>query len=257
MPTPEQITARFDARAAAYRKGRPGYPAEAARWVVAECGWRAGDYIAELGAGTGQFTGLLLSEGLRVLAIEPNDDMRAALEHTMGGRNGFNAHSGHAEDTRLPPASMAGVVAAQAFHWFDPAAAAAECRRIAAPESPAAVLWNMRRTAGDAFHRAYEQFLQDWGTDYEAASAAWNDRDRLQVFYGGGHFSTTSFEHAQTLDEAGLFARIASCSYMPGVDDRQYEAMRDAAKELFADHADDGQVRLIYDCVCHAGPMEG
>ena len=49
---------------------------------------------------------------------------------------------GTAEQIPLPDASVAAVTVAQAFHWFDTAAAAAEIQRVLRPEGRLAVIWN-------------------------------------------------------------------------------------------------------------------
>lgn len=57
--------------------------------------------VADIGAGTGKLTKELLSRGLTVLAIEPNDEMRRiGGSNTVGGR--VTWHEGTGEATGLP-----------------------------------------------------------------------------------------------------------------------------------------------------------
>src|SRR4051812_49663984 len=66
---------RFGAHAGAYERARPEWPEEAARWLVPE----GAELVVELGAGTGKLTRAVASLGARVVAVEPDPRMLAAL----------------------------------------------------------------------------------------------------------------------------------------------------------------------------------
>ncbi len=55
---------------------RPGYPAAAWTRLASRAGLQPGVPIADIGAGTGKLTRVLLEHGYRVTAIEPNVEMR-------------------------------------------------------------------------------------------------------------------------------------------------------------------------------------
>lgn len=137
-------TARFSNRARAYARARPSYPEETLAILRAHHGLvvspAAGpSVVADVGAGTGIFTRLLLDAGARVFAVEPNADMRAEAERALFGPSyagRFTSVDGRAEATTLEPASVDLVVAAQAFHWFDVEAARLEHARILRPGTP-------------------------------------------------------------------------------------------------------------------------
>ena len=65
----------FGARAEDYERWRPSYPPDAVAWLVPPDAAR----VADVGAGTGKLTGLLLALGLGVVAVEPDPDMLAVL----------------------------------------------------------------------------------------------------------------------------------------------------------------------------------
>ena len=63
----------------------------------------------------------------------------------LGGRPGFAAYAGAAENTMLPAGSVDWVTAAQAFHWFDVTQTRREAERILRASGWAVLLWNTRR----------------------------------------------------------------------------------------------------------------
>ncbi|MBA2774343.1 MAG: class I SAM-dependent methyltransferase, partial [Nocardioidaceae bacterium] len=63
----------FGQMAEEYDRWRPGYPDAAVDWLAPPAPGR----VADVGAGTGRLTSLLLSRGLTVEAVEPDPRMRA------------------------------------------------------------------------------------------------------------------------------------------------------------------------------------
>lgn len=54
---------------------RPSYPPEVFELLRSE-GVTTDHLVADIGAGTGIFTRMLVDQGFRVVAVEPNDEMR-------------------------------------------------------------------------------------------------------------------------------------------------------------------------------------
>src|SRR5687767_11696018 len=127
----------FTPQAEAYARARPGYPAELVDRLIAAAGVAAGDPVADLGAGTGLFTGLLAARGLAVVAVEPSAAMRRGAPRLPG----VVWIDGSFEATSLPTGSQRWAVAAQAFHWADVPRALPEIHRILAPGCCLTVLW--------------------------------------------------------------------------------------------------------------------
>jgi SAM-dependent methyltransferase len=65
-----------------------------------------------------------------------------------------------AEATGLDPASADLATAAQAFHWFDHAAAVTEMARIVRPGGGVALFWNVRDAERSAFVADYHALLE-------------------------------------------------------------------------------------------------
>src|SRR3954469_1834887 len=117
---------RFSSRVDAYAKYRPSYPAAMYGLIRDGMGLKPGSVIADVGAGTGLSAEPLLRDGNTVYCVEPNADMRAAAARSLGQYPGFRSVNGTGEQTTLAEHCIDLVLCAQAFHWFDHAAAAAE-----------------------------------------------------------------------------------------------------------------------------------
>lgn len=129
----------FGAHAAPYAEHRPGYPVAAIRWALAAVADRRPLTVLDLGAGTGKLTESLLEVGATVIAVEPDEHMRAELIRRFPH---VTAHAGAAEDIPLADASVDAIVAGQAFHWFDLDRAYPEFIRVLRPGGVLAALWN-------------------------------------------------------------------------------------------------------------------
>jgi SAM-dependent methyltransferase len=127
----------FGAVADVYEHGRPGYPDEAARWLVPDGAAR----VVDLGAGTGKFTRTLLALAAEVVAVEPDPGMRAQLTRSVPG---VAVLDGTGEAIPLEDASADAVTVAQAWHWMDPAIASAEIARVLRPGGVLGLVWNIR-----------------------------------------------------------------------------------------------------------------
>lgn len=128
----------FLATGADYHRVRPGYPDDAVDWMLPD-GART---VLDLGAGSGRLTDALVARGLDVVAVDPSASMLAVLAERHPG---VRCVVGTGEATGLPDAACDAIVVGQAWHWFDPDAARAECARILRPGGTLAIVWNQRR----------------------------------------------------------------------------------------------------------------
>lgn len=151
--------------AADYDAVRPGYPDAALADI--RCLAPESPQIVELGAGTGILTRQLLAAGAHVVAVEPSPEMlnlllRTSPHTTLEGR------CATAEDTGLDSGCADIVVAATAWHWFDPESVQAEILRILRPHGVLAVLSNHLDNTQDwvlrmaRIMRAGDNYRPDW-----------------------------------------------------------------------------------------------
>lgn len=245
---------RFSSRVDAYREFRPRYPVEVTALLWQQCGLTPASVIADIGAGTGMLAELFLRHGNFVSAVEPNRAMRSACEELRSEYPKLTCIDGSAEATTLPDHCADFVTVGQALHWFNLERARAEFVRILQPSGWCAVIYNERRTGGNAFHDGYERILREFGADYETVRSKYPHQQKLEEFFRPPHPATpamqqASFHNAQEFDLNGLMGRILSSSYMPQPGHPRYPAMLHAVEQLFSQCQQGGHVRLEYDCV--------
>ena len=246
---------RFSDRVDNYVGYRPGYPAALLDALVALVGDVDSAAVADVGSGTGIFSCVLLERGLRVYAVEPNAAMRSAAERACAGRTGFVSVDGSAEDTGLAAGSVDLITAAQAFHWFDPAASRREFERILKPGGKIALIWNRRRLA-QTFQRDYDRLLREHAPEYGKVNHMNLGRDQIDSFLQPGQSQLRVFDNRQRLDFDGLLGRLQSSSYCPPADSVEYAGLRAALRALFDRHAQQGRVDFEYDCELFYGGFE-
>lgn len=221
---------RFDGRAELYARSRPGYAEDAIRRIFA-LGLPAGGTAADIGAGTGILTAALLSHGAKVYAVEPNAEMRAKAEARFCGIPAFHSVSAGAEATTLPAHFVDAVTAGSAFHWFDAAAFARECRRILRPAGRVFLLLNARDYA-DSFTQAQHALCEKYCPGFQSlAHGLLKTRAGAQGFFGGD-LHEERFPFPLTYTREAFVARSLSSSYAPPKDDPRAKAYSRALLDL-------------------------
>ncbi|GGG86959.1 class I SAM-dependent methyltransferase [Paenibacillus radicis (ex Gao et al. 2016)] len=237
---------RFSNRVENYVKYRPGYPAEALDYLYSDVGMKASSRIADLGAGTGIFSKLLLERGSEVIAVEPNQAMREAADKELGSLPNYRSVAAAAETTGLPEHSVDFIVCAQSFHWFDRPAAQAEFRRILKPGGKGVLIWNSRLTSGTPFLEGYEELLRLYSTDYKQMTHKNISADQLRVFFRENGMREAAFTNGQLFDHEELLGRALSSSYVPAEGEPNHERLKEELGQLFERTNVNGQVSFDY-----------
>ena len=237
---------RFSNRVANYVKYRPGYPSETLELFKSEMGLTRDSILADVGSGTGLSAKLFLENGNTVYGVEPNAAMREAAEEYLKEFSNFISHDGSAEETKLEADSVDFVIAAQAFHWFDPESTRTEFQRILRPGGYIALLWNERQLDTTEFLREYEKLLLEYATDYEKVRHENIDQEKLGDFFETGYEQAT-FANEQSFDLDGLRGRVLSSSYMPAEDHPSFPALEKELRGLFAKHSENDRIKVFYD----------
>jgi ubiquinone/menaquinone biosynthesis C-methylase UbiE len=237
---------RFSKTVENYQAYRPGYPAQIIEFMQEKLWLNSESVVADIGSGTGKLTTLFLKNGNPTFAIEPNNEMRIAAEHLFNEFPNFQSVNGTAEKTKLKDKSVDFIVAGQAFHWFDPQRAKTEFNRILNNDGKILLIWNKRIDEKYVFMKAYNDFLKDWATDYEATSLRKIDQKVLTDFYAPKRFNRKDFFHFQSFDFESLKGRYLSCSYAFDSLHPKHKKAIDVLKNTFEHFQKDGHVEMWY-----------
>lgn len=127
----------FGAIAGDYDRLRPTAPEAALDWLIP-----AGCRVAvDLAAGTGLFTRALARRVPEVVAVEPDERMRAVLAARSPG---IGVVDGRGEALGLADASADALFVSSAWHWMDPDRAVPEIARVLRDGGRFGVLWTGR-----------------------------------------------------------------------------------------------------------------
>ena len=131
--------------------------------------------IADIGAGTGKLTKLLLARGYSVLAVEPNDAMREfGIKNTKGQKVTWSVGTG--EETGLQSNAFDLVTFGSSFNVTDRAKTLIEVARMLRPRGWFACMWN-HRDLDDPLQAESERVISesipayDYGTRREDQTA--------------------------------------------------------------------------------------
>ena len=233
--------AKFDGMGKIYAKYRPTYPQAFIDNLCSNAGIGKDSVIADIGSGTGILTKQLLELGGRVLAVEPNYDMRAVAETVLSDYENFYSINGTAESTTLESRSVDLITAAQAFHWFDRECFKTECKRILKPNGKVVLVWNSRAADSsinkdcDAIHRKYCPDFKGFSGGMRGTE---DESDHYNDFFDGD-YEVMVFQNDIVFDLEGFIGRNLSASYALKEGDANYTAYVAELEECFRRHAVD------------------
>jgi len=249
------VTQRFTGRAAGYNQFRERYdPGIVLPRLRQWCGLTPAWTIADIGAGTGMLADVFLANGNRVLAVEPNPDMRAACLALHAGDEKLHVVSGRAEASTLPPQSVDLISMGRAFHWFDVDRAMVEFCRILRPEGWIASVTTGREPEGSAANLAVEALLRSFSGSQAGHEAVHAKYARLRAFLPRD-YREEQIDGAMQLTESDLFGLLCSLSHAPLPGDSRFPDFENRTSELFAQHAAGGRITLVTRCWINAGRL--
>jgi SAM-dependent methyltransferase len=182
--------------------------------VVADTGSGA---VLEIGAGTGKATRALLALGRPVLALEPDSRMASMLELNCATTD-LSVLRATLEEAELPAEAFPLAVAAQSWHWVDPAIGYTRVAGALAANGRLALLWHHPQTdqgfLGEAMSQLYAALVPDiaavWpGTEFSDFDPP---RDHLEAATHFRHWSLHEHHWVRRLDSVGLVGWLCSSS---------------------------------------------
>jgi SAM-dependent methyltransferase len=225
-PSREVRALSFGEEARSYDANRPRYPREAVEWVL-EAARRKVHDVADVGAGTGALTSLLVSLGFAVTAFDADGQMLERLRLSVPEATAIVAP---AEKLTLDDASVDAVTVAQAFHWFDPDAASQEFSRVLKPGGVVGLFWNLRDDRAQ-WWEALRPVID--GVDWERADGDEALRELAQVF---PNLERHEFPHSIPMSHERIINLVGTFSFVRLRDDA-HDVLQQVGKVL-ATHPD-------------------
>jgi len=236
VPVHRAAATGFARSVEAYERARPEYPPEAIAFLARELDLRPGRRVVDLAAGSGKLSRPLAKLGCEVIAVEPVDEMRAAIGP------GIEALAGTAESMPLADDSADAVTVGQAFHWFDGPKALAEIERVLRRGGALALVWNRRPVESSELHAAISEIMAPYRGDAPShGSGAWRDT------FAGRDLREERFDFVQRLDADGLADRVGSTSFIAALEEPERARVLERVRAL----VDGGAVDVPYVCEVH------
>jgi ubiquinone/menaquinone biosynthesis C-methylase UbiE len=238
-------TQRFTGRASDYEQYRERYdPAiilpRLRDWLTLAPDW----IIADIGAGTGMLADVFLANHNRVLAIEPNADMRNACAAAHPSEPSLTIVDGSAEATTLNDHSIDLVAVGRALHWFDLDHALPEFRRILKPDGWFVSVAFGRAGEGRPENVTIEELLSSMTPNRVGTHEAYTAYARLpEVLTRDYRLEEIAGEMHLTWPE--LFGLLRSITHAPLPDDPRFAAFERDLRDIFERFAADNRITIV------------
>jgi SAM-dependent methyltransferase len=232
----------FEGAAGVYESARPGYPADAVRWLIEVLDLGPGRRVVDLAAGTGKLTRALGAGGAEVIAVEPVAAMRRSLA-AVTAPTGSTARAGPggavsvvaavAQALPLGDALIDALTVAQGFHWFATVEALTEMHRVIRPGGGLGLVWN-RRDQSDPLQAALTGLMEP----LRGATPSYETDEWRRVLAPGDLFVATGEFHVpwrQPVDVHGVADRVASVSFIAALPPGERGRLLDRVRAVAAD----------------------
>ena len=185
----------------AYLK-RPDYSSAAVNAMLAIAGVDSEDKVCDVGAGVAHLSLMLAAHGCQVVAVEPNDAMRANGAKRTEHLSTVVWCESTGEKTGQPDNEFDLVTFGSSFNVCDRAAALIETSRILKPAGWFACMWNHRQL-DDPIQSRIEAIIRDYIEGYGYGSRR---EDQVSTIDASGLFGpvvqlSSSVTHEQSIEE--------------------------------------------------------
>jgi SAM-dependent methyltransferase len=188
---------------------------------------------------------VFLANGNRVIAIEPNAEMRAACLRLHAGEERITVVDGTAEATGLCAASVEMVTVGRALHWFHLPRAMEEFRRVLKPGGWVAVVSLTRRDDGSEENCELERLLRSSTPEGTATHASYAVYEQLPAIFAGGAFYVEERSGELQLRWEELLGLAMSMSHAPREAEPGFGDFERGLRGLYERYAREGRVTLL------------
>jgi SAM-dependent methyltransferase len=214
---------RFSGFAALYDEIRPVPPVSLVELVSQLARTSRPALVVDIGSGTGVSSVIWTGRADRVVAVEPNGDMRAVAAARLRSerRTQFEQRDALASDTGLPNACADVVTCSQSLHWLDPETTFPEVARILRPggvfaavdcDWPPSIDWEV-----NAAYERMEQTTRRLEEDLRVVPQRWAKSEHLARIRRSGLFRWSTEVALSHLESGGADRIVALAETQGGV----------------------------------------
>jgi SAM-dependent methyltransferase len=232
MPVHEVAATGFDKGAEVYEQARPTYPPDAVDWLAGQLHIAPGTRVADVAAGTGKLTRLLIPFEPALVAVEPVVGMRTTFAAMCPG---VPMVAATAEQLPFAGAALDAITVAQGFHWFDAPTALTEFARVLRSGGRVGLIWNARDRTTDLVD-------QLWGIMNRVEKRApWRNHDKwsdsaVVEHPDFGALTEATFHHEQVLTREQVLDRFRSVSHISVLPPDEQERVIDEIRDVLDTH---------------------
>ncbi|MGP1450220.1 MAG: class I SAM-dependent methyltransferase [Wolinella sp.] len=158
--------------------------------------------VAEVGAGTGKMTMMLANMGLKIDAVEPNENMMNEGMSALKEVQNVKWFRGGGEDIPLNAKTYDWAIMASSFHWTDPARSLPEFARILKDGGYFSAIWNPRHIVqGTIFYEIEEEIKRMIPSLNRVSSGVQNTKNWTEVLESTGDFCDCFFMEIPHFEE--------------------------------------------------------
>lgn len=187
--------------AKAYLK-RPEYSSDAIDSLFKLAGINSSHLVCDVGAGVAHLTLELAKRGLKVHAVEPNDEMRKYGVFRTENMTDVEWFEGVGEETRQPDSTFDLVTFGSSFNVTDRQKALLETKRILKPKSWFACMWN-HRDLNDPIQKHIESIISNEIEEYGYGNRREDQTDEINKsgLFDKVHYIEGTIIHTQNKSE--------------------------------------------------------
>ncbi len=236
----------FDDVATIYSKYRPSYPEKYINYLISKCNLNENSLIADIGSGTGILTKQFLDKNLRIIGVEPNENMRKISRKFLSNYKNFISIDGNDKNTNLEENSVDLITVAQAFHWFDVDAFRKECKRILKPNGKVCIIWNKLDTTNNIV-KEEKDIDYKYTNQYKEINNILEDEKRellIKDFFKNDNYECKITENNQIYNKETFIGVNLSKSYSLRKEDKNYDNYINAFEYLFNKYNKNGTLLI-------------
>lgn len=229
-----------------YDRARAGYPSELVSAVMAYGSLSPGDRALEVGAGTGKATVAFARAGVRVTAVEPSPEMAAVASRNCAGFPDVSLAVSSFEDWDDGGERFDLVLAAQSWHWIDPAVRYSKAASHLRSAGTLALMWHRTDWSGeplrdhlDALYRRAEPELRERNPGFPGLDRPDDDAAFLDEVATSGYFTDVeehTFRRKDTFVADGFIALLGTQSDHRLLPTQRRESLFEEVRRIVESH---------------------